>query len=370
MADLPRISDTQAPGTPAPDHQPLSLLSITAEKSTPGSTPAATDNQSTVTLTPGATTVENVSVNGDNRQFAVHLPKGWDGKSPLPVLYYFNGMRPDGKPEPESFTGLSDRSDKDSFAVVYMRGSNEGNQTYNNGQKVFANDKDENAYLNKVHDTLSAQLPLDQSRQGLAGFSQGGNEVYALAPGNKWVASVQSVEGYMTGMEAPLNHPVSEQNIHALHDPIIPENGTGQVCAQADREAQAVIDAARYNGEGYIDFKGLLHGVTCDIERDHNNIEPQRTIVSTYRGADGAKAGQTTMTPDLSIYDFKNLANGTEVRQVTLNQGTHAWAGSTDHSGDIPIIGQPNEKFSASDAIAQFFLNHPLAQEQSMTSAK
>jgi poly(3-hydroxybutyrate) depolymerase len=67
------------------------------------------------------------------------------------------------------------------FAVVYMRGSNKRNQTYNNGQKVFANNSDENAYLNAVHDMLGKQLPLDEKRQGLAGFSQGGSQAYALA---------------------------------------------------------------------------------------------------------------------------------------------------------------------------------------------
>jgi hypothetical protein len=168
----------------------------------------------------------------------------------------------------------------------------------------------------------------------------------------------------MTGYEPPLNHPVSEQNIHALHDPIIPENGTEQVCAQADREAQAVLDSMRYGGEGYFDPKGTFHAVTCAIEQNGNYIQAQGDIVNAYKKADGITGdGQTIKGPDKTAYDFRNPSTGAEVRQITLNEGTHAWAGSSDHTGDIPIIGQPNEKFSASDAIGYFFLAHPLIQE-------
>src|ERR1700722_8510346 len=140
-------NDTTAPG------DRISLLSIVGEKS---SAPSG--------LVPGVTSEHTISVGGDQRSYAVHLPKNWDGKSPLPVMYYFNGMRSDGTHEPESFTGLSEEADKMGFAVVYMRGSNEKTQTYNNGQKVFANSDDENAYLNAVHQTLGQQLPLDDKR--------------------------------------------------------------------------------------------------------------------------------------------------------------------------------------------------------------
>jgi poly(3-hydroxybutyrate) depolymerase len=340
----------------------VSFLSIMSEKSVAGA--PTNDKHTTSALAPGATTEQSIKVGDDTRQVAVHVPKNWDGKSPLPVLYYFNGMRPDGKPEPESFTGLSERADKMGFAIAYMRGSNEGTQTYNNGQGIFANSKDENAYLNAVHQSLEKQLPLDENRQGLAGFSEGGSEAYALAASNKWVSSVQTVEGYMTGYEPPINHPMSEQNIHALHDPIIPENGTEQVASQAAREAR---DAAFLLGlNPILDMKAAFHALTAGIENHGNYIEAQRYTVNAYKAAAGMTGingiGQTTITPDMSIYDFNNPANGAEVRQVTLAQGTHAWAGSTDHSGDIPIIGQPNEKYSASDSISQFFLEHPLIQ--------
>jgi poly(3-hydroxybutyrate) depolymerase len=361
MADIAQPTEKNKDNTVNDGDHRLSLVGIAGD-SKPSSHPS---EHAPGTLAAGKTSEQSIGTGADKRTFDVHVPKDWDGKSSLPVMYYFNGMRPDGKHEPESFTGLSDRADKMGFAVVYMHGSNEKNQTYNNGQKYFANSTDESSYLNAVHESLAKQLPLDENRQGLAGFSQGGSEIYNLAATNKWVASVQSVEGYMTGYEQPLNHPVSEQNIHALHDPIIPENGTEQVCAQADRELQSVLDSMRYGGEGYFDPKMMLHSETCEIEKKGNFIEPQRYIVDAYKKADGIDGdGQTTKTPDTSTYDFRNPTTGAEVRQITLQAGTHGWAGSSDHSGDMMIIGQPNEKVSASDEMAKFLLDHPLIKDK------
>jgi poly(3-hydroxybutyrate) depolymerase len=338
--------------------EPLSLLSLLKESSQSNQSGELKAHQD---LAPGRTTDETVRVGGQDREFAVHVPQSWDGKTALPVLYYFNGMHPDGKHEPETFTGLSDRADRQNFAVVYMRGSNPGTQTYNNGQRVFANDADESAYLNAVHNVIAGQLPLDESRQGLAGFSQGGSEAYSLAATNHWVSSVQSVEGYMTGSETPLTRPISEQNIHALRDPIIPHNGTNQVCEQANREMLEGFQIMSLSGEDYINPRATLHALECVIERNGNNIESQSRIVENYRAAIGA-AGEPRVTVgnNDTTRVYTNTATGAEVRQVVLNTGTHGWAGSNDHSGDIPVIGVPNERYSASDSIAEFFMSHPL----------
>jgi poly(3-hydroxybutyrate) depolymerase len=364
VLDSQPTSTERDKGATATSGDRLSLVSIAKEILGYGASTGKDKAPTTAPLVAGVTAEQSVSAGADARNYAVHFPKNWDGKSPLPVLYYFNGMQTNGKPEAESFTGLSDRSDKMGFAVVYMRGSNDRTQTYNNGQKIFANSKDENAYLNSVRQALGKQVPLDQNRQGLVGFSEGGSEAYSLAATNKWVSSVQTVEGYMTGYEQPINHPVSEQNIHALHDPIIPENGTAQVCSEADREGQAVLDSMRWGGDGYIDPVGMLHDATCEIEKNGNYIEPQRYTVAAYKNADGITSDAPVVTtPDMTIYDSLNAKTGAEVRQITLAQGTHGWAGSTDHSGDLPIVGIPNEKLSASDEIGNFFLDHPLIKE-------
>jgi len=319
----------------------------------------------------------HVDVDGQKRTAEVHVPQGWDGKSALPTLYYFKALKP-GAPEPESFTGLSQAADKAGVAVVYLHGEGLLN-SYNNGQRDFGRSwwsaltgtkdgPDENKYLNAVHDKLSTRLPLDASRQGLTGFSHGGSEAYALASQNNWVSSVQSDEGYMTGYEKPLNRPMSQQTIHALHDPVIPYGGTEQVGRIADKEAENDMEMSKYSGEPFIDLKFLFHYLEYNHEKNGNMIQDQKYIVDAYNRANGlvdpktGKAGDPAVTQrgDITTRSWVNTANGAETRQVILGTGTHGWAGSIDHRGDIAVIGIPNETFNASEAMLDFLKKHPL----------
>jgi poly(3-hydroxybutyrate) depolymerase len=311
----------------------------------------------------GSTVERTISVDGDTRSYAVHVSKNWDGKSNLPVLYYFNGLHP-GSNEPESFTGLSERADRGGFAVVYLRGTCDGN-TYNNHQSVWGcPNTDENSYLNAIHKRIGTELPLDQSRQGLVGFSQGGSEAYDLAAKNKWVSSVQSVEGFTTGYEVTLDRPIAEQSIHALHDSIVPFGGTPQIDKMVQHEA-----AEEFKTLGLSDafnMTSLFHTVESQLENHGNYIQPQQAIIDTYNKANGITTKpEITSLGAVTTYSYHSKQYGTDVQEVVLANGTHGWAGSTDHSGDIHFknIGVPSPDFSASNAVAGFFLSHRLIKQ-------
>jgi poly(3-hydroxybutyrate) depolymerase len=299
-------------------------------------------------LVSGKTTHQTITVDGKERDYDVHTPKDWDGKTPLPVLYYFNGLSPAGR-EKESFTGLSQRADREHFAVVYMDGAGKAH-TYNNGQAVFDDGMDENKYLNAVHDKLKNNLPIAADYQGLAGFSEGGSEALDLASKNQWVSSVQTVEGYATDHQQALNRPISAQLINAMNDTIVPIGGTAAVEANAK-------DSKWYSPSH------IFNAAVAAIE-DHNNvIEPQSYSINKFTTADAASNMQKVETKDHDEIDtYRNSTSGVEVKAVKLSTGTHGWAGSTDHSGDIHFmnLGVPNETYNASDAIAEFFLKHPI----------
>ena len=346
---------------PPGDKAPAAKVAAASDSTAPGAQPGAANPEK---FAPGSTTEVPIKVDGQDRSFAVHVPKGWDGKSQLPVLYYLNGLHPGGN-EPESFTGLSDRADKDNFMVVSLRGTGRGG-TYNNGQSVWGDKANESDYLNQIHNQLGKDFPLDQTKQGLAGFSQGGSESYDLAAKNKWISSVQSVEGYMTGHEQPINRPIAEQSIHATHDSIVPYGGTPQVDKIANKEAEQDLELSQYSPEPIVDGKFLFHAFEGWMEHGSNYIEPQQYTVDTYNKANGiTTAPQVTKNGDVTTYSYHSAQFGTDVSQVALGQGTHGWAGSSDHSGDIHFLnlGVPAEDYSASDSIAKFFLNHPLVKE-------
>jgi poly(3-hydroxybutyrate) depolymerase len=371
MQILANILESWAPHVPAISELAQMLWAKPSDK-VPAAKAAASETlaageapgPATQKFAPGTTTEVPIKVDGQDRSFAVHMPKGWDGKSKLPVLYYLNGLHP-GSNEPESFTGLSDRADKGNFIVAYLRGTGRGN-TYNNGQSIWGDSANESDYLNQIHNKLSKDLPIDQTREGLAGFSQGGSESYDLAAKNKWISSVQSVEGYMTGREQPIDRPIAEQSIHAFHDAIVPYGGTPQVDKIADREAEQDLELNKYSPEPIIDLKLMFHALEGWMEHGSNYIEPQQHIVDAYNKANGITTpSQITRSGEVTTYSYHSARYGTDVSQVALGQGTHAWAGSTDHSGDIHFLdlGVPFEGYSASDSIAKFFLNHPLVKE-------
>jgi poly(3-hydroxybutyrate) depolymerase len=353
----------------------------------------------------GKTQSETVDVNGTERTYSVHTPKGWDGKTPLKVMYFFNGFSPGAKTPDDTFTGLSQMSDKDGFMLVDMIGAGP-DHTFNNGQGLFNDGLNENNYLNAVHQKLQSQYPIDQTHEGLVGFSQGGSEALALASQNKWVSSVQTVEGYETGQETPLTRPVSAQIINAEKDPVIPIGGTRQLDTPAattgilglfdplaalipagyETEKGAINGAESTPGKGGLfsqivskvegTFLGGAGGLIDDtvapllenfglskltfglVHGGPNYIEPQTYAVNAFTKADGTGAPTVTQSGGNSSEVYSNTATGAEVKAVQLGNGTHGWAGSTDHSNDIPGIGMPNETYNASEEISQFFMQH------------
>lgn len=309
---------------------------------------ALTDNHShSGTFIPGTSRDFTINVDGHQRSYSVHTPKDWDGKSKLPVLYYFNGMNPNHQ-ESESFTGLNQVADKNHCLVVYMHGTG-SLHAYNNGQHLFqisGATQNENDYLNAVHNQLQKELPVDSSRQGLAGFSQGGNEAYVLTAQNKWVSSVQTVESYFSGLEGPLKRSVSEQSIHAVNDPIVPIDGSNTSITGKNVESTAL---------------SVIDKVAAAV--DHDVMLPSSAITQAYLNADHINGrAVVSHSGDGVISDYTNPQTHAEVTSVVLTNpyATHGWAGSTDHSGDIKDIGMPDKDFNASNAVIDFFLKHPL----------
>ncbi len=82
-------------------------------------------------IIPGVTKQEKIDIDGTQRDYSIHAPKDWDGKTPLPVMYFFNGVSP-ANPE-DTFTGLADKADKNGFLLVDIKGAGPMH-SFNNGQ--------------------------------------------------------------------------------------------------------------------------------------------------------------------------------------------------------------------------------------------
>lgn len=352
-------------------------------------------------LDPGVTEDRTIDVDGMTRNYSVYVPESWDGETPLPVMYYFNGVNPNYPRD--TFTGLSEEAEAKGFMLVDIVGAG-AMHTFNNGQGLFDNGADENKFLNAVHDQLQTEFPLDETRQGLVGFSQGGSEAHKLAAENDWVSSTASVEGYMTGKEQPLDRPISSIIINANADDIIPIGGT-----------QSITDAAKWNllrsasnplawvlpvgqsafegasatpaktGDGFLNdlwskVTALSTGAAGGAASEMANltVSPILQNFGTFDGTDNYVQPQSyavqnyvqSIQPDTPVsiesangdtsQIYRNTTTGAEVKAIQLGSGTHGWAGSTVDAENIPGMGQPNQSVDASDQISDFFMAHPL----------
>ena len=122
-----------------------------------------------------------------DRVFSVHVPKGYDGTSPLKVLYVMHGFLGNMK-EMERETGLNEIADQRHFAVVYLQAENKGVPgTFGIWQAPGWNldhgsvtDRDpaynDLDYVKKVNDVVEKTLHVQDPKTDVffSGFSEGG----------------------------------------------------------------------------------------------------------------------------------------------------------------------------------------------------
>ncbi len=241
---------------------------------------------------------------------------------------------------------------------------------------------------------------MDETRQGLVGFSQGGSEAHKLAAENDWISFTGSVEGYMTGKEQPLNRPISSLIINAKGDDVIPIGGTKSLTVPAILNAAVPLVGPALVGYGAIEgalatpaqtsdgffsdlwsrtkavVTGAAGGAASELadltiapilenfglmDGTDNYIQPQAYAIKNYVQAIEPNTPTTVTNANSDTSEtFRNTTTGAEVKAIQLGSGTHGWAGSVVDKDNIPGLGEPNETVNASDEMARAFLAHPL----------
>jgi len=106
---------------------------------------------------------ELLEVGDQLRSYQVHVPAGYDGSEPQPLLLALHGGG-EGATGMRRNTGLDATADEYGFVVVYPDGIDRG----------WSADDDDVAFLEALIDRLDAYLVLDLDRVYVTGFSAGG----------------------------------------------------------------------------------------------------------------------------------------------------------------------------------------------------
>ncbi len=275
------------------------------------------------------------------RRYVVHVPKGYDGKKPVPVVIMFHGGGGTAKAAMKE-TGWADKADQAGFLAVFPEGSGPdptkpGNfrtnpQTWNDGSGRFHAEKkniDDTAFTRAIVDDLSARFNVDKRRIYLTGFSNGSSLTYRLgAELSDRVAAIAPVASSGLRVKDPvLKRPVPMITIQGTADPRNPLDG-GEV--------------KLFSGE-----KDKRPPIKDSVERWAKLLDcpTEPKVVRDQGGVKVLRYGPGKQDSEIDYYIIEGMG--------------HTWPGGVSLLPES-LVGKTTDKIKANDVIWEFFEKHPL----------
>jgi polyhydroxybutyrate depolymerase len=273
----------------------------------------------TATATPGLPPGDynrTVESGGVQRSYLLHVPKGFDSRAPVPVVFVFHGW----SGLPEDMVGTTDFNaiaDREGFLAVYPRGSGTGNGdlSWNAGICCgYALDRkvDDVAFVRRMLEDLASFAAPDPQRIYATGFSNGAFLSYRLAcEMSDAFAAVAPVGGVLVLADCRPRQPVAVIHIHGLIDVSVPYEGGGD----------------------------LISGGFPSVEES----------IQTWVALDGCSGAPVTDAPYKNVVHtaYDSCRAGTAVELYAINYFGHRW----------PLANT----MPASETIWKFFAAHPKA---------
>jgi polyhydroxybutyrate depolymerase len=273
--------------------------------------------------------VREITVGQDVRRYLLHVPPSYRAGAKVPLVVVLHGGGGNGRGA-EKMTGFSQKADREGFLVVYPYGWGRFDETlltWNAGSCCgLAMDQNKNdvEFIRHLVHSIKTGYDIDEKRIYATGMSNGAMMSYRLACEMSEVfAAAAPVAGALNIACNPAN-PVSIVIVHGRADQhVLYEGGAPTVM----KDSHARVD------------KSVEYAV--DFFRKHNNCreKPVQTIGKLEtRSFDCATAG---------------------LRVHSLADEGHTWPG-----GQKGYFGAdaPSQEFSATDAIWDFFKEHPKPQ--------
>jgi len=114
---------------------------------------------------------------GLTRTYRVHVPPGYDGSSPVPLVVDIHGLGSNAAQQ-EGISGMKGMSDAHGFLVAYPDGLD---NAFNAGTCCSATDQDDVAFIRTMVATVEGEAVIDASRVYVTGLSNGGAMTQRLA---------------------------------------------------------------------------------------------------------------------------------------------------------------------------------------------
>ena len=273
------------------------------------------------------------------RTYNVHICNAYNKAraTPLVIMLHGGGGTGQGMAKLTTFNSVADKAN---FVVVYPDGI-EGHWNDGRGMQQYRTqiqNIDDVGFISALIDHLSNELNIDDKRIYVTGISNGGMMSHRLGCElSQRIAAISPVASNIPVNMAPIwspSRPVSVLIINGTNDPL-----------------------ERWEG-GEIRFGKNMYGIVLSVadtvkfwaRKDHCSSSPIITQLPDKDPADGTKVRK-------EIYG--GCKDGVEVILYAIEGGGHTWPGGLQYLPES-IIGKTSREFNASEAIWQFFREHPM----------
>ncbi len=254
---------------------------------------------------------------GDDREFRVHAPPGYDPAVATPVVLVLHGYL-ETNDDIENISQMTPETDDRGYIVVYPQGRS---TSWNAGNCCGSSQQlgvDDVGFINAMLDKLESDYCVDAKRVFSAGFSNGAILSHRLAcEAADRIAAIGPVSGPIGVPTCTPSRPVPVQHFHGTSDFVVP-----------------------YNGGGFTGFTSVADSTADWVERNGCNTTPSVTFDMG----------------DATCETYSACTAGADVVLCTLEGGGHQWPGgqSAGPGGTI------NMDIFASTALLDFFDAHPM----------
>lgn len=282
----------------------------------------------------------DLNVDGRERQYVVHVPPGYDGRSPVPVVVMLHGGGGTARAAMEE-TNWTATSDQYGFLAVFPEGTRpdpakpasftENPQTWNDGSDrtvvgAARRDVDDVRFLSALIDDLSQRFTVDDRRVYVAGFSNGASMAFrADRELSGRIGAIAAVAGADWLSTPPPDRALSLLYITGTADPLNPvERGAIVLGSRPAGTKPPVKDQIER-------WVGILDCPSLPAIRDENGVTESR------HGPCG---------------------DGAEVVLYTVEGMGHTWPGGKSLLPE-GLVGKTSDRLDANTVIWQFFTAHP-----------
>jgi polyhydroxybutyrate depolymerase len=275
---------------------------------------------------------ETLAIAGRPRVVRVHVPSGYDGKQPVPLVVNMHGSGSTAAGQ-EAFSGMDATADKEGFIVVYPQANIPQGSGYDwnvpgvpliGGTPVPADAADDIAFIKAVVANTQASYCIDKNRVYATGMSGGGRMASQLAcDASDVFAAVAPVAGLRFPSPCPATRAVPVIAFHGTADPVDPFNG---------------------NGQPYWTY----------------SVPEAASRWATHNGCD-ATAQTSTPAPTVMLSTYTGCKDGAAVELYAIGGEGHEWPGGPAlPKAETRELGPQSDAVSANELMWSFFSQHQL----------